>query len=958
MEEVGLSDHIHKKPNQLSGGQMQRVAIARALINNPEILLADEPTGALDSETSIQVMELLKKTAENKLVIMVTHNPEIAQQYATRTVNILDGNIIGDTNPYKEETPTVKGKRQRISMSFLTALSLSFNNLRTKKGRTLLTAFAGSIGIIGIALVLAFSSGLNDYISSVQKSTMASYPVTISSQSVDLGDVMNSRKEYAEKIRNEQNSSPTNNNGIIIDYSDNETNIISTNIKDNNLREFKQYIESQNSDIKNYVGENGISYSYDLNYSVFTYSKNGEFINCNSDLSSDGTSDSANGNGMFGNMGEIGSKIQNVSSFLSGKSASTVNNFSELTKSDDSSSVSTVITDNYELLYGKWPENYTETVLVTDKNNTLPSKTMCELGFITKDEYEQYKGKGANASNVTLNYSDIIDHEFYLIPACDRYKKNVNGTFSYIDDISVQNELTNIDYTKLTVTGIISPKITDESENFEVIPTGIAYSPLLTDYIISHTQSSEVIAAQTDNTNTNILSGFEFTELNDEKKAEAAKEYIFNSDESEKTSLYMYIMYYENILGINKEASDSPEKTENKVELTQSEKAIKFDEWLKNADDELLLSLFEYISNNIDLDSFANSENSGSLKNDNNLFSFFSNITDKICNGIFGNLFDNISGLFGNTGSSITSAITENISDSTKVSLIKEYLSTIDESQKASIYTFLSESNLLNGNSDSLNNILSSISGAGSFSFSDNSSIDGIAALMLDKWLENSPNTEILAKIYDEFIGSSTYEDNMKLFGAVNYDEPVEICIYTDSFEDKDNIIACINDYNQSVAEEYQITYTDYASVITSSITTIIDTVSYAIIAFVAVSLVVSCVMIGIITHISVMERTKEIGILRSLGASKHNISQVFNAETFIIGCCSGVIGVAISLISTIPINILIEKFTGFSDLHARLPINSAVILIALSIIITLFGGLLPAKKAATKDPVVSLRSE
>lgn len=809
LKKVGLGDHIHKKPNQMSGGQMQRVAIARALINNPDILLEDEPTGALDSETSVQIMELLKEIAKDKLVIMVTHNPELAQQYSTRIVKLLDGKIVDDSNPCTEsEAPVEPQKRKKISMSFFTALSLSFNNLRTKKGRTLLTSFAGSIGIIGIALILALSTGMNTYISDVQKETMSSYPLTISDETIDVSSVMGRRSEIINERRNPGSDKSEERSGVYADYRDQETReTMTSSIVENNLTEFKKYLDDPDSEIQQYLGENGVIYTYDVNFSVYSYDTNGTLINSDADIeditSSGVTSENGNSNGR--------NRMGMMSAMLGGNSDSSAGNFSELMVGANGSVVSQVITDNYDVLYGSWPEKYDEVILVLDENNGISAETLYQLGLITSEQYESAAEKiadGEEADEISFDYTEICDHTFYLVPACDQYIENEDGTFTTLEDSVFNEEQLLKNAVELKITGIIRP--VEGAENAD-ISTAVAYTSMLTDYLIQYTDESAIITAQESSPGINVLNGMEFEVPDDSRKIEDAKTYISAMGVSDKASLYQMMMYY------------SSQNTQTP----------------------------------------ANSEQSVSA-------------------GV---------GQAGNNAESMN----------------------MDENTMAAA---------------------------------------------MDQWLENDPDEEILISFYDEYISGSTYEENMKNFGKVSYDAPSSINIYADSFEDKDAITECIANYNETADEDNQITYTDYVALLTLSITTIIDGISYVLIAFVAISLVVSCIMIGIITHISVMERTKEIGILRALGASKRNISQVFNAETFIIGCCAGLLGIGVSIVLLIPINSIIEKISGITGLTAQLPVASSLILIMISILITLIGGLLPAKKAAKKDPVIALRSE
>ena len=777
LKKVGLGNHMNKKPNQMSGGQMQRVAIARALVNNPDILLADEPTGALDSETSLQIMELLKEIAKDKLVIMVTHNPELAEKYSTRIVRLKDGNIIDDSNPYTEaERPEKPKEKKKISMSFLTALSLSFNNLRTKKGRTVLTSFAGSIGIIGIALILALSTGMNAYIEGVQKDTMTSYPITISSETIDMSGMMGVRKDAVSAKRNDS-SEGTIPDGIFADYNNLKTSQkISSSIVKNNLTSFKRYLDDENSEIRRYLGENGVIYTYNVKFGVFSYNPAGELVASNA--KADTSSGSAGGGtGILGRLN-------------GGRTTSDAPNFSELMVGANGDVVSQVVTDSYDLLYGSFPKSYNEVILVVDSENGISAEALYQLGLITKQQYDDAAEKikaGKEADEISFSYADLCAHEFFLVAACDRYEKNDNGTFSYIEDSVLNEEKLLRNAVSLKVTGIVRPK---EGAANATIQTPVAYTSLLTDYLIGHTNQSEIIKAQEATPDVNVLTGIRFRSADDHEKANDAKNYLRALPVSEKASFYQLMMYYS-----------------------------------------------------------------------------------------------------GSTGAGAA----------------------LDEASMAAA---------------------------------------------LDIWLSGDPKEEILIKVYDEYLAGATYEENLEAFGKVSYDAPASISIYTDTFENKEAISDCIARYNESASEEEQILYTDYVALLTSSLTTIVDGISYVLIAFVSVSLIVSCIMIGIITHISVMERTKEIGILRALGASRRNVSEVFNAETFIIGCLSGLLGIGVSYLALFPINALIGKLSGIADLTAQLPVTSSLILILLSIGITMLGGLVPAKKAAKKDPVVALRTE
>lgn len=817
LTQVGLGDQLHKKPNQMSGGQMQRVAIARALVNNPDILLADEPTGALDTETSIQIMELLREVAKDRLVVMVTHNPELAEQYSTRIVKLRDGKITDDSDPYhpKAETHAKPEHKNmgRAKMSFLTSLSLSFNNLRTKKGRTLLTSFAGSIGIIGIALILALSSGVNGYISDIQKDTMTSYPITISSETVDMSAMMGmGGGMMGGGMMGGRTDTATNpDDGVYADYSDIESSeAIASSVIENNLTAFKQYLDDSESEIQQYLGENGVVYTYNVNFDVYSYDKDENLINTNADTEEVTGSESEGGFGaMAGGMGGMGGMpMMGASTGSSG-----AENFSELMAGTNGDTVSRVLTDSYDVLYGNWPENYNEVVLVLDENNSLSAGTLYQLGFITADEYLEITEKiadGEEAEKYSWNYEEVCGHTFYLVPAADRYTENEDGTFTYLEEDTFENKQLLENSVELKITGVIRP--VEDAANAS-ISTSVAYTSKLTDYVIEYTNESAVVLAQEETPEINVLNGMGFEALDDAAKIEDAKAYISAMGISDKASMYQMIQYY---VSQNSEEEDTAEETQQPPQGA---------------------------------------------------------------------------GQMGTGGAGMS----------------------MDETAMAEA---------------------------------------------MDSWLAETPDDEILLSIYDEYIDGASYEDNMEAFGKVSYDAPASISIYTDSFEDKEAVSECIVNYNETVDEDNQITYTDYVELMTSSLTSIVDIISYVLIAFVAVSLIVSCLMIGIITHISVLERTKEIGILRAMGASKRNISQVFNAETFIIGCCAGLLGIGISLLLTIPINAVLQNLLGAATLSVALPITYAAILVVISIVITVIGGLLPAKKAAKKDPVIALRTE
>ena len=795
LNKVGLQDHIHKKPNQLSGGQMQRVAIARALINNPDILLADEPTGALDTETSIQIMNLLKQIAEEKLVIMVTHNPELAEVYSTRIVNLKDGQITSDTNPFDIPEGSIEEKltknQKRVSMSFWTSLGLSFANLRTKIGRTVLTSFAGSIGIIGIALILALSTGMNQYITRVQKETMTSYPITISSQTIDATSIMQLRGQMMGL--SSQKETKEDDDKVHTDYQSlKQSDAVANNLIQNNLAEFKKYLDNPASEIHQYVGENGIIYSYNVNFDVYAQNPNQQLINTNIEL--DGGNGNSNRPRMF-NFANMGVNNQSAK------------NFSEMVAGTNGQPISSVVTDSYDMVAGYWPTGYNEVVMVLNENNSIPVQSMYQLGFITKEQYTSAKNQLANkqdGEDFTLSYEDMLQKTFYLVPSSDNYVKNENGSYRQIKNPEYDTDGLMNKSIPLKVTGIIRPK--EDAKN-ATINTVVAYTNLLTNYVIDRANESAIVQAQKNTPEINVLNGVRFNATTDEEKIQDTKEYLLNLSEDEKANMYQLILYYDG-------------KSQNQE-----------------------------------------------INEDTNSFDM---------------------------------------------------------------------------------NALSKLS------MNPQSGISG----MLEKYLNDSPNTTTLLTIYNDYIGGKSLEKNLASFGAVSYESPSSISIYADSFENKDAIGKVIENYNNTVGEDSKISYTDYVALMTSSLTTIINGISYVLIAFVAVSLIVSSIMIGIITYISVMERTKEIGILRALGASKKNISQLFNAETFIIGIFSGIIGIGITLLLLIPINNVIQTVSKIEDLSAVLPLESAGVLILISTIITVIGGLIPSRSAAKKDPVEALRTE
>ena len=779
LERVGLGDQCHKRPNQMSGGQMQRVAIARALVNDPDIVLADEPTGALDSETSVQVMELLKEVARDRLVVMVTHNPELAEAYATRIVRLKDGQITDDSDPYTVDTAALEPPQHktmgRASMSFFTSLALSFNNLRTKKARTLLTAFAGSIGIIGIALIQALSTGVNAYISDVQKDTMTSYPITIEARTLDLSGIFATGGKIEEEVDHGKDKVYSNGTGLEM------ASAFTSSLTENNLTAFKRYLESSEGGIYEGLRENGIIYSYDVKFGIYAYDPDRVFLN------TDGKALRGGGSGMSGMMGMAA---------MTGMSRDANSHFTELLPGSSADSVGSAVTESYDLVYGAWPTAYNEVVLLLDKNNEVPLATLYEIGLLPSAEYKELLTKLSAGEKIEVpehswSYEDICAQKLYLIPACDTYEQGEDGLFTDVSsDIMALEKLAERAET-LKIVGVVRPT---EDAVYTLQSAAFGYTQALTQYLMRYAEESAVVRAQRDDPAKNVLSGMAFAPSDDAEKVTDAVRYLSQLGVSDKAKFAKTIL--------PKVYAGQPELLAPMASMNEAELAAMLDTYLK------------------------------------------------------------------------------------------------------------------------------------------------------------APSDEVMLSVYDAYISAGTYEENMTAFGVVDEAAPSAINLYADSFEGKDRIAEGIEAYNRTVEEKDRITYTDYVGLLMSSVTTIVDVISYVLTAFVSVSLVVSCIMIGIITYISVLERTKEIGILRAIGASRHNVSQVFNAETFIIGLCAGLIGIGLTLLLLIPINAIIHALAETTAVSAFLSVPTAVTLVVVSVLLTMLGGLIPSRKAARKDPVTALRTE
>ncbi len=1057
LEQVGLAEHIYKKPNQMSGGQMQRVALARALVNDPDILLADEPTGALDTETSIQVMDLIQEVAKDRLVVMVTHNPELADQYASRIVRLKDGKITDDSMPYTDAeiaagqaAPVVipvpvpsmestggtgktadspagkpvkqkaaKGRKKQSSMSFLTSLGLSFSNLRTKKGRTILTSFAGSIGIIGIALILSLSTGVNNYIDKIQRDTMASYPITVSATSLDLSSFMSNNGPNAIEEESEESGEEEKTSGkVSASFGDIEaSSAVSTSIKENNLTDFKKYLDDPNSEIHDYIGENGIVYTYDVDFKVYSYDSDEKLVDSDVDVTTEFSDDS----NVLGNLMNARSlMMSNMSAMFGGSSNQDAANFSEMMAGANGTAVSPLITDNYDVVYGEWPDSYDEVVLVLNRNDTVFSGTLYQLGLITKAQYSAAVKKveaEEEPEAITLDYKDLCDHTFYLITASDLYDKTSSGTFTFKGNDSDKLEEAVRNAVPLHISAIVKASEDADLRNLE---TTIGYTTMLTDYIVERGNNSEVITAQKASPDVDVLTGQNFMEEEPDEayKAVKARDYLeglAHEDKSEAFSSIMVADYEgamqaimatqmgpitEQLAGALQDAIGSAVSQAVQAMMTQmmSQMQTQMQTVMQQAMQKAMQQMMQQIMPVV-MDQVA-----AQIQN---------NILPQIATKIFPQVVDQV--VLQNVQNAVAAMgeqLPEELEPLKTVTTMEELRDTLNEIDFNTIdytkidfntldfsdmdvtqidystidFSVLDFSSLDFSNIDLSKVDLSKIDVSGvDFSEMDLSSMDlsgvdfsgldlsGVSSAMdnvslssedadgaeaVQYWLDNFAKQKSLAAVFDSLIGVSSYDGNMKKFGMVSYDAPSMISLYADSFEGKDGIAASIKNYNEKVVEENKITYTDYVALLTSSITTIINAISYVLIGFVGVSLFVSCIMIGIITNISVLERTKEIGVLRALGASKRNISNVFNAETFIIGCFSGIIGVGITLLLIIPINAIVHSLMGSTVLSATLPPVSALILILISIVITMIGGLIPAKKASRQDPVVALRTE
>ena len=954
LEQVGLADHIHKKPNQLSGGQMQRVAIARALVNNPDIILADEPTGALDSDTSIQVMNLLKEVAKDRLVIMVTHNPELAESYATRIVSLRDGKILSDTNPYiiekeKQKKPEHKNLR-KTSMSFLTSLSLSFNNLKTKKGRTILTSFAGSIGIIGIALILSLSNGVNKYIRSVEEDTLSEYPLQIQSSGIDMSSLLigASTGDTAYEETGD------------IKVNKMLTSMFST-IGSNDLVALKQYLESDSCPINEYAKD--VEYTYDVTPIIYSAdTENLRQLNPDITFSSLGIGAGESSNSM-------------MSSMMS------TNVFFQMPEDAD------LYESQYDVKAGKWPTNYNECVLVLTANGNISDFLLYTLGLRDYSEMDNWVTDFSNGKDVntpdnlgSYSYDDILGINFKLI--------NSSECYEYDEEYKIWRDKTdNTEYMKnvvengddLTIVGIVQPK---ENATSTMLNPGICYPASLTKNIIETAGNSTIVQEQLANPEIDVFTGKRFDDTGDESSfdmnslIEVDTNAIQSAFKIDQSKIKVDFGNLNNVLSQNSLPTFDINDILNNIEFSMSSQDIQklmkdllkgYEEYVqKNPEDnisQISKQLSDYLQSK-EVSELLNKKIQEIIKENGSLTitqEQMQEILLEILKGYEQYVEDNelvstddlkkylMEYLESDEAKTI---ITNNLTQIIQSQDLDTQVSNIMQEYMQSVMSSMSSS-LQKEMQSSIQNLSKSITEA--ISIDENAFIGAFQIKMTE---------EELSELFQSMMSkeSVTYESNLKKLNYASLEEPSGINIYPKDFDGNQAITNLLNDYNARMEEEENydkvISFTDMVGTLMSSVTTIINTVSYVLIAFVAISLVVSSIMIGVITYISVLERKKEIGILRAMGASKTNVAQIFNAETIIIGLLAGVIGVVITILLNFPINQIIYTLSNGANVKAALPLTAGIILITLSVLLTLIGGIIPSRKAAKEDPVLALRSE
>ena len=870
LEDVGLGDQLNKKPNALSGGQMQRVAIARALVNDPDIILADEPTGALDTETSVQVMEILKRISADRLIIMVTHNPELAETYSTRIIRMLDGKLQNDSMPVTEEEPKPvpsTAKTKKPSMSVATSFMLSFKNLFSKKGRTALTSFAGSIGIIGIALILAISQGMTTYINTVQEEALSSYPITIEDSTIDMSSLMTAFIQAAEG-KSQHELDGVYQKSAIYDMMNALNNL---DMQENDLASFKTFLQEQMQEGSTlYEAVSGIQYSYALPLLVYTENVDGTIIPSDSsklmteligkymgmDMSSMLNPDQ--GSGIVGSM---------MSSSMS-MSQARMQLWQEMLPGKDGAIISPVLEKQYEVVYGSWPNSYDEIVLMLDENNELDDMSLYALGLLPQEEIESMMSAAMDGTHLEgsakqWSYEEICNTQFRLIlnSSCYTYDETT-GLYRDLRETDAGLRYLYDNALTLKVTGIIRP---NPDAAATMLSGAIGYTSKLTEYVITESQNSQAITDQQNSPTVDVITGLPFQEntgnLTEAEKADSFRSHLESLNNTEKAMFY-----------VKMKSIPSQEYLDQVVAQTLSQMTR------EDMESTLLNALVSQ---------------TGASKED--ISAYVGSMADEELSKMFG----------------------EMIAQQTKL----QYAQQVAQQMAA-----MPPAQLLAGLTQELANLT-----------------DAQGAIYYDEIMEFS---------------ESSLEETLLTLGYVDLDKPSTVNIFASSFENKDTVEDVIAQYNEGKEELEKIKYTDYIGIMLSSITSIINAITYVLIAFVAISLVVSSIMIGVITLISVQERTKEIGILRAIGASKKNVSGMFTAETVMIGFASGLLGVVVTYLLCIPINAIINYATGLENLDAILPVPAAIILVGISVCLTLLAGVIPARSAAKKDPVVALRTE
>ena len=938
LKEVGLEDHIYKKPNQLSGGQMQRVAIARALVNNPDILLADEPTGALDTNTSIQIMELLKKISRNKLVIMVTHNPELANTYSNRIINLKDGKITSDSNPYESSVGELNNnKTSKTSMSFFTALALSFNNLMTKKGRTILSAFAGSIGIIGIALIMALSTGFQNYIDKIQEDTLSSYPLTIYEENADMTQMLLSMMGSTE-------------DGSMEDGKVYERQFVSSmfgNVSKNDLKSFKKYLENNYKVVEDDISS--VKYGYSVSPLIYSkYNKKIVRLNPNTLMSA------------WGGNNTIYSSYSNI--------------YNEMSDDID------MLSEQFKVLAGTWPQNYDELLIVLSEPHTIADMLVYYLGLRDPEELNDMVNKMMAGETVNINnkpfeftYEELMNVDLRLINNTEIYK--YNSKYKIYEDMSEDEKYLESLYDKgikLKVVGVVCPK---DGMASMALQNGIAYTSKLTKYIVDKSKNTEIVKKQLNNKDIDVFSNSSFDDKKsksnldfedlikvDKKQLESAFNIkLDEKDIKNKTSKYM------NEISTSITADIKPAKEDFDSNLKSLLEGV-MNDYIENPKEtkEIMSNVFVPVLYTNDVGSIVDEYmNKDSSKNMLSTLESKYVIPSSVFNSTYSSLISGaLKGYITVYNQTDTSYTTDSSNPASP--LMSAVVSpTVNEFMKQAIVVTASntmaekmteakmQKQILTKVGELTGSLMSSLGSA------FNVNPEKIAsAFKFD--LSEDELKRIMTAMTNTGSGNAKY--NLVKLGYQDSEEPTSISFYFKSFNSKENVIDFIDKYNKKMEdtgyEDRVLNYTDTTGILMGSVKKVVNSVSYVLIAFVSISLVVSSIMIGIITYISVIERTKEIGILRAIGASKRNISSIFNAETFIIGFLSGIFGIGITLILIPIINAIIHSLTGNTNINATIPVIASIVLIILSVILTLIGGLIPSRKASKQDPVVALRSE